>query len=119
FLNKDGIFFLTNSITDLQSINADKFIARISKDEKKLLLSRNYTMYINPSKIAGEIATTEVGAAESLSSAMNTFRKMGNIRAVMLPVQGNVIGGELTMDVPPNNRSSVKYIFDLFEGFIK
>ncbi len=119
FTNKEGIFFLTNSVTDMQNISSGNYKANISKQEKKLLLAHNYTLFINPSKISGQIATTEIGAAESLSSAMNTFSKMGNIRAVMNPVQANVMSGELTMDVPANNRNSLKYIFDIFDSFIK
>ncbi|MEJ0101464.1 MAG: hypothetical protein WDO19_02415 [Bacteroidota bacterium] len=119
FMNKEGIFFLTNSVADMQHISSGNFKANISKQEKKLLLAHNYTMFINPSKISGQIATTEIGAAENLSSAMNTFSKMGNIRAVMNPVKANVMSGELTMDVPANNRNSLKYIFDVFDSFIK
>jgi len=119
FTNRDGLFFLTNSISDMQNISTGKFAGKISKQEKKLLLGHNYTLFINPSKIAGEIAKTEIGATESLSSTMNAFRQMGNIRAVMHPIKGNMMTGEMTMDLPADKTNSLKYIFEIFDSLMK
>ena len=119
FTNRDGLFFLTNSLTDMQNISSGKYAAKIPKQEKKLLLAHNYTLFINPSKISGEIAKTEIGATESLSSAMNALRKMGNVRAVMHPIKGNMMTGEMTMDTPADKTNSLKYIFEIFDGLMK
>ena len=75
FLHKDDIFFLTNSINNMEQISAGTFKGNLSKKEKKNLSSHPFSMYINPKNISGKIAQTEFGATESLADMMNSFNK--------------------------------------------
>ena len=119
FINKDDIFFLTNSISNIEQISAGTFKSNISKKEKKTLSTHPFTMYINPKNISDKIAQTELGATESLAEMMNAFNKMGEVRMQATPVKNNIFGADLWMDVPAGNTNAVTYFFSLFDGLIK
>ncbi len=119
FMNKDGIFFLTNSISNIEQISTGTFRASISKKEKKTLSSHPFSMYINPKNISGKIAQTDLGATESLAEMINTFNKMGEVRLQANALKNNMYSADLWMDVPAGNSNAVTYFFSLFDGMLK
>lgn len=119
FMNKDDIFFLTNSISNIEQISAGTFKASISKKEKKALSSHPFSMYIHPKNISGKIAQTDLGATESLADMINTFNKMGEVRMQANTLKNNIYSADLWMDVPAGNTNAVTYFFSLFDGMLK
>ena len=119
FMHKDDIFFLTNSINNMEQISAGTFKGNLSKKEKKNLSSHPFSMYINPKNISGKIAQTEFGATESLADMMNSFNKMGEVRMQANPLKNNIYGADIWMDVPAGNTNAVTYFFSLFDGMLK
>ncbi len=118
-MHKDDIFFLTNSINNMEQISAGTFKGNLSKKEKKNLSSHPFSMYINPKNISGKIAQTEFGATESLADMMNSFNKMGEVRMQANPLKNNIYGADIWMDVPAGNTNAVTYFFSLFDGMLK
>ncbi len=119
FMNKDDIFFLTNSLSNIEQISAGTFKASISKKEKKSLSSHPFSMYINPKNISGKIAQTDLGATESLGEMINSFNKMGEVRMQANAMKNNIYSADLWMDVPAGNTNAVTYFFSLFDGMLK
>ena len=115
FMYKDDVFFLTNSLENIRSISNGNFKANISKDEKKFIGNHNFSMYMNPKSISGQIASTEVGATESLTAMLNTFNKMGEVRMQLNPVKNNTGSTDIWMDVPKGNANALTLLLEYFE----
>ncbi|MBC7866268.1 MAG: hypothetical protein H7X88_01930 [Gloeobacteraceae cyanobacterium ES-bin-316] len=119
FMNKDGVFFLTNSLLNIQQISTGSFKANLSKQEKKFMANHNFTMLINPKNISGKIAQTDLGATESLTNMMNTFNKMGMVRMKVNALQNNTTSADLWMETPAGNTNALTHFFTLFEDMLK
>lgn len=118
-LIKDGIIFCGTSLKDLELISLDKFQANITKEQKKLLLSQNFTMYFNPHNLIGKIPAKEFGHGSKLKEFNEFLGMTGDMYARSLGVKNNRISAEMVAEVPAGNVNSLKYFFSLVEKAAK
>jgi hypothetical protein len=119
FMYKNDIFFLTNSLQNIQAISTGSFKSNISKNEKKFIGDHNLAMYINPKNIAGKLVASGAGVTEELTQMINTFNKMGAVRMKINPVKNNTRSGDLWMDVPAGNSNALSLLLSFFDEMVK
>jgi hypothetical protein len=119
FMHKNNVFFLTNSLPNIEQISAGTFKSNIAKQEMDFIADHNFTMYMNPKKISSKLSATDLGATESLTDMINLFNKMGVVRMQINPIKNNVTSADLWMDVPKGHNNALTFFFDLFEGILK
>ncbi|SMC81623.1 hypothetical protein [Pedobacter nyackensis] len=119
FTIKDQIIFFTTSITEIDDIAANSYVAKISGKHKKTLLSSNYSAYFSGKKLAGKIPSEEFGGAKKLEKANRVLNSLGDIYLNSNPIKGNVVSGQVSMDIPANQPNALKYLFSLIEDATK
>ncbi len=119
FMQKDGIFFFTNSLTDMKNIAGNTYQANISKEQKKALLVSNFSVFTSPQKTSAALSSSGMDLTDDLTDMINTFKKMGNINIKSFPIKDNHMQAEMTMDVPEGNSNALKYFFNVIDTFIK
>jgi len=119
FTIKNQIMFFTTSITEIDAIAANSYAAKVSGKHKKTLLSSNYSAYFSGKKLAGKIPSEEFGGAKKLEKANRVLKSLGDIYMKSNPIKGNVLSGEVSMDIPANQPNALKYLFSLIEDATK
>jgi hypothetical protein len=119
FMQKDGVFLFTNSLTDMQQIATNSYAAKISKEQKKTMLGSNFSAFMSPQKTGIALSTSGMDVTDELTYMINAFQKMGNIHIKSLPINGNNITAQMTMDVPEGNTNALKYFFTIIDTFVK
>jgi hypothetical protein len=119
FVQKSGVFFLTNAKEDITAICTDNFKANISKEQKKTLRSHNFYTYISPKKIASQLAVNNVEVVEDFTKMVNALENCGDVYIWANPIKNNTISGEMVMEVPAGNQNSLKYLFSIIDKIIQ
>lgn len=119
FVQKNGIFFLTNAMEDIKAICTDNFKGNISKEQKKTLRSHNFYTYISPKKIATQLSLNNVEVVEDFTKMVNALEKCGDVYLWANPIKNNMISGEMIMEVPTGNQNSLKYFFSIIDKIIQ
>ncbi len=119
FLIKDGILFIGSNAPDVEKIIAGKYEAKISKDRKKQMQANYFTSYFSPHKLSGQIPLDEIGDLKKMNSLNELLNSSGDIHFTSNGIRGNVVSGEIKMDVPANETNSLKYLFSLIEKAVK
>lgn len=113
FTIKDGIIFFGTSKAEMDNIAADRYLAKVSAKHKKALLSSNYSAYFSAKKLSGKIPAEELG--KKLDKVNRVLNSMGDIYLKSDPLKGNVLSGQLSMDIPANQPNALKYLFSIIE----
>lgn len=119
FMYKNDIFFLTNSLQNMQAISTGSFKSNISKNEKKLIRDHNMAMYIHPKNIAGKLVASGVAVTDELTKMVNAFNKMGAVRMKVNPIKNNIYSGDLWMEVPDGNSNALSLLLSFFDDMEK
>jgi uncharacterized protein YcgL (UPF0745 family) len=119
FMYKNDIFFLTNSLKNIQEISKGSFKSNLAAKEMEFISDHSMTMYINPKNIAGRLSAAEIGGTESLAEMINVFNKMGEVKMQVNPIKNNISSGDFWIDVPEGNKNSLTFFIDLFKGMTK
>jgi hypothetical protein len=116
---KDGVVFLGTNQTDFEKIATGKFDAKLSKETKKSIMSSHLLTYFSPKKLSGKITSDEISEVKTLMKINKVLGSTGDIYMRSNPIKGNVLTGEITMDVPAGETNSLKYLFSLIELSLK
>jgi hypothetical protein len=119
FVQKNGVFFLTNAKEDITAICTDNFKANISKEQKKTLRNHNFYTYISPKKIASQISLNNIEVVEEFTKTINALEKCGDVYMWANPIKNNVMSAEMIMEVPAGNQNSLKYLFSIIDKIIQ
>jgi hypothetical protein len=119
FMQKDGIFLFTNSLIDMQQIATNSYTAKISKEQKRLMMGSNFSAFMSPQKTNTALSASGMDITNEFAEIMNTLEKMGPVYIKTLPITGNNISAIMTMDVPEGNTNALKYFFTVIDTFIK
>lgn len=115
FTIKDHIIFFGTSKMEMDNIAAGRYVANVSGRHKKMLLSSNYAAYFSAKKLSGKIPSEELGSAKKLEKANRVLSAMGDIYLNSNPMKGNVLSGQMSMDIPANQPNALKYLFSIIE----
>lgn len=115
FTIKDNIIFFGTSITEMDDIAANRYVARVSAKHKKTLMRSNYAAYFSAKKLVGKIPSGEFGGVKSLEKANRVLNALGDIYLKSKPIKGNIMSGEVSMDIPANQPNALKYLFSIIE----
>ncbi|SMC78388.1 hypothetical protein [Pedobacter africanus] len=113
FAIKDGIIFFGTSKAEMDNIAANRYVAKVSARHKKALLSSNYSAYFSAKKLSGKIPAEELG--KKLDKVNRVLKSMGDIYLKSEPLKGNVLSGQLSMDIPADQPNALKYLFSIIE----
>lgn len=119
FMQKNGIFFFTNSLPEVQKIADNSYQAKFSKKQIKELRTGNFTAFMHPQKIGTTLSSSGMEITEDFTKMINTFNKMGTVYIRTMPVKGSNLSAEMKMDVPEGNVNSLKYFFSIIDSYIK
>lgn len=119
FMIKDGIVFLGNSLTEMESINNNSFKSAISKTDKKLLAKNNFSFLFNGKKLVGKIPDSEIGDEETAKKLNETLANMGKIYIKSNPIKGNIVSADISAEIPNGHENALKYLFSLIENASK
>ncbi|MNY28498.1 hypothetical protein D3C86_1624740 [compost metagenome] len=78
-------------------------------------MSSNYAAYFSAKKLAGKIPSEELGGAEKLEKTNRVLNALGDIYLKSNPIKGNVLSGQVSMDIPANQPNALKYLFSIIE----
>lgn len=118
FIIKDGILFMGTSETEMHKIATSNYDAKLSKKHKKRMQNSNYSMFINGSQLASNIPMD--GMSEKEMSKMNYFLTNATDAYISSSkIKGNVIAGEMIIEVPSKEQNSLTYLFKLIENLAK
>ena len=115
FTIKDNIIFFGTSKMEMDNIAAGRYVANVSAKHKKMLLNSNYSAYFSAKKMSGKIPSEELGGAKKLEKANRVLSAMGDIYLNSNPMKGNVLSGQMSMDIPANQPNALKYLFSIIE----
>lgn len=115
FTIKDNIIFFGTSKMEMDNIAAGRYVANVSPRHKKTLLNSNYSAYFSARKLSGKIPSGELGGAKKLEKANRVLSAMGDIYLNSNPMKGNVLSGQMSMDIPANQPNALKYLFSIIE----
>jgi hypothetical protein len=112
-LIKDGIVFISRSLTDIQQISTDTYKGNLTAQQKDLLLNNNISMFFSPKNLSAKMPLTDMGDmtkafSKLLSTSGNVYFKSA--------AKANYISAELIADVPNGQGNALKYFFSLFNN---
>ncbi|TCC88363.1 hypothetical protein [Pedobacter hiemivivus] len=115
FTIKDNIVFLGTNKMEMDDIASNRSVAKISAKQKKMLLNSNYAAYFSAKKLSGKIPSEELGGAEKLEKTNRVLNSLGDIYLNSNPAKGNVLSGQMSMDIPANQPNALKYLLSIIE----
>ncbi|MNL14990.1 hypothetical protein D3C87_1359530 [compost metagenome] len=115
FTIKDNIIFFGTSKTEMDNIAGNRYVAKVSGRHKKTLTGSNYSAFFSGKKLSGKIPSEELGSAKKLEKIDRVLNAMGDIYLKSDPLKGNVLSGQLSMDIPANQPNALKYLFSIIE----
>ncbi|MFA4871226.1 MAG: hypothetical protein WC623_23705 [Pedobacter sp.] len=115
FTIKDNIMFFGTSKSEMDNIAANRYVAHVSAKHRKTLMSSNYAAYFSAKKLAGKIPSEELGGTEKLEKTNRVLNALGDIYLKSNPIKGNVLSGQVSMDIPANQPNALKYLFSIVE----
>lgn len=115
FTIKDNIMFFGTSKSEMDNIAANRYVAHVSAKHRKTLMSSNYAAYFSAKKLAGKIPSEELGGAKKLEKTNRVLNALGDIYLKSNPIKGNVLSGQVSMDIPANQPNALKYLFSIIE----
>lgn len=119
FTIKDGVVFLSTNSEEMQHIVNNTFKAKLNGRHKKALMGNNYAAYFSPKKLAGKIPAEELGKLAKVEKTNKTLSALGDIYIRSFPMKGNTFAGEISMDIPANQKNALKYLFSITEDLQK
>jgi hypothetical protein len=119
FTIKDGIIFFGTNKTEMDNIAGNSYVAKVSGKHKKNLLNSNYSAYFSGKKLAGKIPSEELGSAKKIEKANRVLNALGDIYLNSNPIKGNILSGQVSMDIPANQPNALKYLFSIIEDATK
>lgn len=119
FTIKDGIAFIGTNAGDMDQIANNTYQAKVSPAHKKALLNNNLAAYFSPKKLSGKIPQDETKSGGSLDKANRILKDLGDLYIQSRSIDGNVYSGEVSMDVPSDQKNALRYLFSLFENTLK
>ncbi len=114
-LMKDGIVFTSNSLEDIQKIDQNQFRSSISKSHQKLLKESNFSFLFNAKNLAKKFPAEGYGTKEQADKIKDMTGSMRDIYIKSNRIKGNIVSGELTVEIPEGQENALKYIFSLVE----
>jgi len=119
FAIKDGIIFFGSDALEMEQIVNNRYTAKVSAKHKKIIGGNNYASFFSAKKLAGKIPVDALASKEKMDKTNKTLSAMGDIYLKSLPAKGNIFAGELSMEIPSNQKNALKYIMSLLEDFNK
>lgn len=116
FAIRDGIIFFGSDATEMEQIVNNRYTAKISSKHKKIIGGNNYASYFSAKKLAGKIPVDALADKEKMEKTNKTLSAMGDIYLKSLPAKGNTFAGEVSMEIPANQKNGLKYIMSLLEN---
>lgn len=116
FAIKDHIIFFGTNKTEMDNIVANRYIAKVSGKHRKMLSGSNYSAFFSAKKLSGKIPSEELGGKEKLDRTNRVLNALGDIYLNSNPVKGNVMSGQMSMDIPANQPNALKYLFSIIEN---
>lgn len=115
FTIKDNMMFFGTSKSEMDNIAANRYVAHVSAKHRKALFSSNYAAYFSAKKLVGKIPSEELGGAQKLEKTNRLLNALGDIYLRSNPIKGNVLSGQVSMDIPANQPNALKYLFSIIE----
>ncbi|WP_316817780.1 hypothetical protein [Pedobacter nyackensis] len=115
FTIKNNIIFFGTSITEMDDIAAGKYVSHVSAKHRKTLIHSNYAAYFSAKKLAGKIPSDEFGGVKTVEKANRVLNALGDIYLKSNSIKGNVLSGQVSMDIPANQPNALKYLFSIIE----
>ena len=119
FAIKDGIIFFGSDALEMEQIVNNRYTAKVSAKHKKIIGGNNYASFFSAKKLAGKIPVDALASKEKMDKTNKTLSAMGDIYLKSLPAKGDIFAGELSMEIPSNQKNALKYIMSLLEDFNK
>jgi len=114
-LIKDGIVFCGTSLKDIRDISTGAFVGNISKEQRKMLLSSNMTVFFRPSNLAGKLTRAEFGNSRDLAHFNAFMENAGNMYLRSVGIKKNRVSTEFVAEVPEGNKNSLQYFLSLVD----
>ena len=73
-------------------------------------------IYFSAKKLAGKIPVDALAGKEKMDKTNKVLSGMGDIYLKSLPAKGNTFAGEVSMEIPANQKNALKYIMSLLEN---
>jgi len=116
FAIKDGIIFFGSDAAEMEQIVNNRYTAKVSSRHKKIIGGNNYASYFSAKKLAGKIPVDALAGKEKMDKTNKVLSGMGDIYLKSLPAKGNTFAGEVSMEIPANQKNALKYIMSLLEN---
>lgn len=118
FAIKNGVIFFGSNAEEIEKILSNNYQAKVSSKHKKLIGSSNYAAFFSAKKLSGKIPA-ELASKEQTEKTNKVLSALGDIYIRSNPMKGNAFSGELSMDIPADQKNAFKYLMFLMEDFKK
>jgi len=117
FTIKDGIVFMGTDEAQMSQIGSNTYQSKINAIDKKTLLASNFSGYFSPKKLDARLPAGIFGQAQD--KTQKTLRSLGDIRLKSNKINGNLVSGEMSMDIPAGQPNALRYLFDVISTSLK
>lgn len=115
FLIKNGIVFIGNDKTQLESIKMNRIATKGYAPYVAMAKKNNFSMLFNTKRIPVLLEELEIPVDRSLEETVNELGQYGDFYMFSGGVKGKKISGEIALDFPAKKGNALSFLFDVLD----